>query len=76
VAHGLIGKTAIHPSQAEVIERQYRVTRDEWEMAERILDPSAPAVFRMHNAMCEPSTHAFWARTIRARRDIFGLAED
>jgi citrate lyase beta subunit len=75
LAHGLFGKTAIHPEQIAVIEEQYRVSIQDAEMAEAILDPSRPAVFRMHDAMCEPATHANWAEHILARAEIYGFIE-
>ncbi len=62
LAHGLIGKTAIHPSQIALIEQRYRICQRDREMAERILAPDSPAVFRMYDAMCEPATHRNWAR--------------
>jgi citrate lyase beta subunit len=73
LAHGLFGKTAIHPRQVPVIEREYRVSREELQMADRILDRAAPAVFRLHDAMCEPATHTEWALFIHERARIYGI---
>lgn len=73
LAHGLIGKTAIHPDQVPVIESAYRVTAGELQMAERILETGAPAVFRCQGAMCEPATHRGWAVQIRERARLFGV---
>ena len=33
-------------------------------MARNLLANDAPAVFRMHDTMCEKTTHASWARQI------------
>lgn len=71
--HGLFGKTAIHPSQVGVIEDQYAVEPEEVEMAARILRPDAPAVFRMHGAMCEPATHRKVAQAILERASLYGI---
>ncbi|MBL8820176.1 MAG: HpcH/HpaI aldolase/citrate lyase family protein [Planctomyces sp.] len=74
VEFGLIGKTAIHPSQIRVIEDQYLVDQHELESAEEILRVDAPAVFRHANTMCEPATHRAWAERIRLRSEIYGIA--
>jgi citrate lyase beta subunit len=74
--YGLFGKTAIHPQQVPLIERHYRVRQQELQMAEKILAHGAPAVFRWHNAMCEPATHRTWAALIHERARIFGVAGD
>ena len=71
-AHGLFGKTAIHPKQVDIIQAQYRVSREDLEMANAILDPSMPAVFRMYDSMCEPATHVNWASEVIARAEIYG----
>lgn len=71
--HGLFGKTAIHPDQIHTIEERYAVTPADLEMADRALAEDAPAVFRMHDTMVEPATHAVWARFIHARAAIYGV---
>ena len=75
LAHGLIGKTAVHPDQVPVIEACYRVHASDLEMAELILSDQAPAVFRMHDAMCEPATHRNWANRLRKSAHCFGLRD-
>ncbi len=75
LSHGLFGKTAIHPGQIAIIEEQYRVSAKDLEMATAILDPARPAVFRMHDAMCESATHANWAEHIIARAAIYGVID-
>lgn len=76
VEHGLLGKTAVHPDQIAHIEALYAVERHDLEMADAMLAPSAPAVFRMHGVMCEEATHRRWAQTIRARAEIFGVTDE
>lgn len=71
--HGLVGKTAIHPRQIPVIHELYRVHDDDLAEAERILAPSAPAVFQSRGTMCEPATHRRWAESIRHRAQVFGV---
>jgi citrate lyase beta subunit len=73
--HGLFGKTAIHPCQIPIIEGLYAVEADELEMATRILRPDAPAVFKMHGAMCEPATHRKAALTILERAGLYGISD-
>jgi citrate lyase beta subunit len=73
LACGLFGKTAVHPAQVPVIEACYAVRAEELEAAERILDASAPAVFRLHGAMCEPATHRGWATAVRERARLYGV---
>ena len=76
LGYGLFGKTAVHPAQVPAIEAGYRVTAADLEAAEHILAPDADPVFRLHHAMCEPTTHRAWARMVLARRRLYGLAED
>jgi citrate lyase beta subunit len=72
LAHGLIGKTAIHPKQIALIEQHYAVSREDYEMARSIIGSDAPAVFKMHDAMCEVATHHRWAQHVTQRHDCFG----
>lgn len=72
LAHGLIGKTAIHPGQIDDIEWHYRVQEKDIESAKAILDENSQAVFKMHEAMCEVATHRAWAKRTLARAELFG----
>ncbi|MDZ7620905.1 MAG: HpcH/HpaI aldolase/citrate lyase family protein, partial [Candidatus Competibacteraceae bacterium] len=72
--HGLVGKTVIHPSQIPVIEARYRVPHVDYEMALAVLAPEAAAVFTLHDAFCEPTTHQRWAAGILERARVFGVA--
>ncbi|GGY50750.1 HpcH/HpaI aldolase/citrate lyase family protein [Pseudoduganella albidiflava] len=72
IAYGMVGKTAIHPSQIEPIEQHFRVQPKEVAMALRILDRDAPAVFKLDDSMCEVATHRNWANAVIARASRFG----
>jgi citrate lyase beta subunit len=72
LAHGLIGKTAIHPTQVPVIEAMYSVDSEDYEMALSLSQSSSPAVFRMHDAMCEVATHRQWGQDIMDRHLCYG----
>lgn len=76
LAHGLVGKTAIHPDQVPLIHACYRVHASDLDMANRILREDAPAVFRMHDSMCEPATHRNWAQQLRKSASCFGLRDN
>lgn len=73
IVHGLWSKTAIHPTQVGMIEAAYRVSEDEYTMAEQILAENAPAVFKMNGQMCEPATHRRWAARVRKRAELYGV---
>jgi citrate lyase beta subunit len=73
LAHGLTGKTAIHPEQVPVIEAAYCVEPEEVEMALKLMDAASPAVFKMHNAMCEVATHKKWGNEIINRQLCYGI---
>jgi citrate lyase beta subunit len=73
LAHGLFGKSAIHPDQVPIIEAQYQVSARDLQSAERILTDGAPPVFRLHDAMCEPATHRTWAEQLVERARLYGV---
>ena len=72
IAYGMVGKTAIHPSQIAPIEQHYRVKPRDLEAARAILDVDAPAVFKMHDSMCEVATHRAWAQRMVDQSNVFG----
>jgi citrate lyase beta subunit len=72
VQMGFVSKTAIHPAQVPVIEEAFAVSPENLAAAEAILDHEARAVFQVGGVMCEPATHAAWARRTLARADKFG----
>lgn len=75
IEHGLLTKSAIHPSQIAVIQDAYRPSAIEMAEARTILDVSTPAVFGSHGSMCEPATHARWAQSIVGRAGIHGVKD-
>ncbi|WP_230351307.1 HpcH/HpaI aldolase/citrate lyase family protein [Lelliottia sp. WAP21] len=75
MAHGLVGKTAIHPCQIDIIEQALMVTQGEYSDALRILN-STQAVFKSQGAMCEPATHRRWAAGVLERARVYGLVND
>lgn len=73
IAHGLVGKTAIHPSQIGVIQEALRVSLEDLNCAKLIANDVAPAVFKHNDAMCEPATHYKWAVGILERAKWHGV---
>lgn len=76
IAHGLVGKTAIHPSQIAAIHKALRVSIDDLNSARQIVHEAAPAVFRFNDAMCEPATHYKWAQNILERAKWHGVRQE
>jgi citrate lyase beta subunit len=72
LAYGMVGKTAIHPTQIGPIERHYQVRPQDLAVARAILDEASPAVFRMNDAMCEVATHRAWAERLVEQSHRFG----
>lgn len=66
LAHGLCGKTAIHPEQIPIIESAFSLSAQDLEAARRILTEEQ-AVFKLHGSMCEVATHSTWAQSILER---------
>jgi citrate lyase beta subunit len=73
ISHGLIGKTAIHPSQISIIQDALRVSLEDLNCAKLIVKDVAPAVFKHNDAMCEPATHYKWATNILERAKWHGV---
>ncbi len=73
IMYGLWAKTAIHPTQVGMIETAYRVSEQEYALAEKILGQDAPAVFKMNGQMCEPKTHRDWAVRVLKRAEFHGV---
>ncbi|WP_295455008.1 HpcH/HpaI aldolase/citrate lyase family protein [uncultured Thiodictyon sp.] len=74
--HGLMAKTAIHPTQVGPIEAAYAVPPSEAALARAVLAPDAVGVFRLNGQMAEPTTHSHWATRTLARLDAYGLRSD
>jgi citrate lyase beta subunit len=73
IAHGLVGKTAIHPAQIPIIHKALRVSVEDLNSAKLIVNDVAPAVFQYNGAMCEPATHYQWATKILERAKWHGV---
>ncbi|MDT8406025.1 MAG: HpcH/HpaI aldolase/citrate lyase family protein [Methylococcales bacterium] len=73
LAHGLVGKTAIHPTQIALIQQHYAVSEPDYQDAQALLSIDSPAVFKQNDAMCETATHIHWARQILCRHAHYGL---
>lgn len=73
IAHGLVGKTAIHPSQIRIIQEALRVSLEDFNCATLIVNEAAPAVFKHNDAMCEPATHYKWAVNLLERAKWHGV---
>lgn len=73
--HGLLTKTAIHPSQVAIIHEALRPLASEVEEARAILAREARAVFGHAGSMCEPTTHARWAAGVLDRVAVHGIAD-
>lgn len=74
--NGFIGKTAIHPSQLNVIQESLVIPKDEYEDALALLqwDGGASAVAKSTtNRMNEFKVHERWARKILALANIYGV---
>jgi citrate lyase beta subunit len=71
--HGLMTKTAIHPSQIGVIQSLYAVDPLDQAEAQIILSKASDAVFASRKAMCEPATHRSWADLVQRRATHFGV---
>lgn len=74
--NGIIGKTAIHPSQLPIIYDSLRVTKEDYEDACRILNwkPDGFAVEKgATSRMNEVKCHRKWAKRIKALGDIYGV---
>ena len=56
--HGLTGKSAIHPAQVAVIEREYRVGSGEYALARQIL-------------ASDEAVHRNWAEAVLLRAAAF-----
>lgn len=73
IAHGLIGKTAVHPSQISIIHKALCVSVGDLHSARLIVSEAAPAVFKFNGTMCEPATHLKWAQNIIERAKWHGI---
>ena len=75
VQNGFQGKTVIHPSQIEVVNKTYIVPFEDYHDACSILNSQGGAFATYNgNGMNETNPHRKWAEKILARAEIFGVA--
>lgn len=72
---GFIGKSIIHPGQIASFNEAYRVSKEEFAMAEAMLGEETPAIIVQGGAMGEKFAHIPWARVILRRAEIYGMYE-
>lgn len=72
--HQLFNKTCIHPRQIEMIENSYKVTKDEYTIANKLLKEEE-AIFSYNSRMYEKATHSNWAKSIILRYKIYGVKD-
>lgn len=74
IQNGFQGKTIIHPSQIEIVNKAYVVKFEDYKDAINIMD-SKGGVFASYkgNSMNEGTPHKTWAKTILAKAEIFGV---
>ena len=79
ILNGLIGKTAIHPTQLSVIDSVLAVSSDDYNDAVNILNwnDDLLAVSKSHsgNRMNEKKVHGNWAKKILIRASVYGIAK-
>jgi citrate lyase beta subunit len=73
LAHGLWGKTVIHPSQVPLVEALYQIPAADLESAHRIR-AAEHAVFLHQGSMCELATHRAWAENLIQQAEVARLA--
>lgn len=75
IQNGFHGKTVIHPSQIDVVNKAYVIKFEEWQDANNILNAKG-GVFAGYkgNRMNEVNPHRSWAKKILAKAEIYGVA--
>lgn len=63
-AYGFLNKTAIHPTQVDLIQEILSFKHEEVDLAKKIVSHQDKAVFKADGQMCEPSTHIKWAKKV------------
>ena len=78
--NGIIGKTAIHPTQLEVIQESLIVSYSDYKDAMNILGTSADLIGVQKsyegNKMNEVKTHSNWAKKIVCLSNIYGVRKE
>jgi len=77
VRMGLVGKTAIHPVQAKVIDDALRVSKKDLDAAQELLSSRGEdaAVFQHDGGMMEVKVHSTWAHQTIARAILAGTSQ-
>lgn len=78
IQNGFQGKTIIHPSQINLVNKSYIVSYSDYKDACNILNMDGTGgVFKSKdgNRMNEVKPHTTWAKRILARAEIFGVAD-
>ncbi|MGD9971201.1 MAG: HpcH/HpaI aldolase/citrate lyase family protein [Sulfuricurvum sp.] len=73
LSEGLVGKTIIHPDQIDIIEQCYRVTPEEFNEAQQLVNAKS-AVFSSNGTMVEVITQYKWAKNILIRSSIYEVS--
>ena len=72
---GLFTKTIIHPNQIEIVEKQYKVTWEEFNEACEIYGNSN-AIFNQNGKMAERDTMTPYSLEIIKRAEVYGIKEN
>lgn len=79
ILNGMVGKTAIHPSQLPIINESLKVSREDYEDAKRCLNWDAESGFAVQQGntgrMNEVKCHQKWAERIVILGDTYGINE-
>ncbi|MCI7768176.1 MAG: HpcH/HpaI aldolase/citrate lyase family protein [Oscillospiraceae bacterium] len=76
---GLVGKTVIHPSQIEAVNKAMAVSRNDYADARLIMENSGEVqVIKSSDGgrMYENKIHSGWAERILALAEIYGISEE
>lgn len=79
--NGFIGKTVIHPNQISVVNDALKISRDDFEDANNILnwdehDSHLVSSSAQSSRMNEYNTHFRWAKKTLALADIYGIRDE
>ena len=79
--NGIIGKTAIHPSQLPYIQQSLIVSESDYSNALQILSMSSQSFVGVKkgtngNQMNESKTHINWAKKVLALAGIYGIKKE
>lgn len=75
IEHQIFNKTSIHPRQIEIIQSSYKITKEEYFLANKLLREDV-SIFKYKDKMYEKATHTSWAKNIISRFDNFGINKE